>query len=232
MNSSRIQIIPSILSADFRCLDREVKAAQDAGADRIHCDVMDGHFVPNITFGPLVVEAVRRCVSIPLDVHLMIADPEKYLDDFCNAGASVLIVHAEVCSDLPAILGSIRKRGVKPGVSVNPDKPVSLFTRHLPLIDQALIMTVFAGFGGQKFITDSFKKIAELRHQAQTLNPALDIEVDGGINEQTAYDAAKNGANLFVAGSYVFGHDDYKARIKTLRAAAVRGEEEREKTGR
>jgi ribulose-phosphate 3-epimerase len=136
-------------------------------------------------------------------------------------------VHAEVCSDLPAVLGRIRKRGVKPGVSVNPDKPVSLFTKHLALIDQALVMTVFAGFGGQKFIPGSLEKIAELHRQAQALNPALDIEVDGGINEQTAYEAAKNGANLFVAGSYVFGHDDYTARIKALREAAVRGERER-----
>jgi ribulose-phosphate 3-epimerase len=227
MNKTRIQILPSILSADFRCLEREVKAAQDAGADRIHCDVMDGHFVPNITIGPLVVEAVRRCVTIPLDVHLMITDPAKYLDDFCNAGASVLIVHAEVCSDLPAILASIRKHGVKPGVSVNPDKPISLFTRHLPLIDQVLIMTVFAGFGGQKFIPESLEKIADLYRQTRTLNPALDIEVDGGINDETACDAAKSGANRFVAGSFVFKHDDYKERIRVLRETAQRGERER-----
>ena len=136
-------------------------------------------------------------------------------------------MHAEVCGDLPAVLGSIRKRGVKPGVSVNPDKPVSLFAKHLPLIDQVLIMTVFAGFGGQEFIFGSLEKIAGLRHQARDLNPALDIEVDGGINEQTAYEAAQQGANLFVAGSYVFGHDDYKARITALREAAERGEEER-----
>jgi ribulose-phosphate 3-epimerase len=229
MNKTRIQIFPSILSADFRCLEREVKAAQDAGADRIHCDVMDGHFVPNITFGPLVVEAVRRCVTIPLDVHLMISDPAKYVDDFCNAGASVLIVHAEACSDLPAVLGNIRKRGVKPGVSVNPDKPISLFTKHLALIDQVLIMTVFAGFGGQKFIPGSLEKIADLRRQAQSLNPALDIEVDGGINEQTAYEAAKQGANLFVSGSYVFGQKNYNGRIKALREAAMRGENEGKK---
>ncbi|MBN1129572.1 MAG: ribulose-phosphate 3-epimerase, partial [Chitinispirillaceae bacterium] len=200
-NNTRIQILPSILSADFRFLEREVKAAQDAGADRIHCDVMDGHFVPNITFGPLVIEAVRRCVTIPLDVHLMISDPAHYLDDFCNAGASVLIVHAEVCSDLPAILARIRKHGARPGVSVNPDKPLSLFTNHLALIDQVLLMTVFAGFGGQKFIQESLAKIAGLHALARTRNPDLDIEVDGGINDQTAYDVARNGANLLVAGS-------------------------------
>jgi len=223
MTTKRIQIFPSILSADFRCLEREVKAVQDAGADRIHCDVMDGHFVPNITFGPLVVEAVRRCVSIPLDVHLMIADPAKYVDDFCNAGASILTVHAEVCHDLPAVLAAIRKHGVKPGVSVNPDKPISLFAPHLPLIDQVLLMTVFAGFGGQTFIPESLGKIAALHCEAQILNPALDIEVDGGINEQTAFDVAQHGATLLVAGSYVFGHSDYAARIRALREAGERG---------
>jgi ribulose-phosphate 3-epimerase len=229
MSKTRIQILPSILSADFRRLEREVKAAQDAGADRIHCDIMDGHFVPNITFGPLVVEAVRRCITIPLDVHLMILEPEKHIDDFCNAGAGTLIVHAEVCRDLPSVLAQIRKKKVRPGVSVNPDKPISLFTDHLALIDQALIMTVFAGFGGQKFIPASLEKIADLRAQAEISNPSLDIEVDGGINEQTAYDVAKHGANLLVAGSYVFGRKDYAGRIRTLREAAMRGE--REDTG-
>jgi ribulose-phosphate 3-epimerase len=227
MNESRIKILPSILAADFRCLEREVKASQDAGADRIHCDIMDGCFVPNITFGPLIIEAVRRCVTIPLDVHLMIANPEKYIDDFCNAGASVLTVHAEVCPDLPAILADIRKRGVKPGVSVNPDKPITLFTEHLGLIDQALIMTVFAGFGGQRFIPASLEKIAALHREAQKRNAALDIQVDGGINEQTAYDAAKQGAHLFVAGSFIFGQKDYRARIGMLREAAERGERDR-----
>lgn len=223
MSTKQIQIFPSILSADFRCLEREVKAAQDAGADRIHCDVMDGNFVPNITFGPLVVEAVRRCVTIPLDVHLMIADPAKYVDDFCRAGASILTVHAEVCADLPAVLAAIRNHGVKPGVSVNPDKPISLFTEHLPIIDQVLIMTVFAGFGGQAFIPESLEKIAALHREAQKRHPSLDIEVDGGINEQTAYDVARHGANLLVAGSFIFGHQDYAKRIRALREAAERG---------
>ncbi|MBN2037933.1 MAG: ribulose-phosphate 3-epimerase [Chitinispirillaceae bacterium] len=224
MDTKRIQIFPSILAADFSCLECEVKAAQDAGADRIHCDVMDGHFVPNLTFGPIVVEAVRRCVTIPLDVHLMMDEPQKYIDDFCNAGANALTVHAEVCgNDLPAVLDRIRGHGVRRGVSVNPDKPISLFTDHLAIIDQVLIMTVFAGFGGQDFIDGSLEKIAALYAETQKRNPSCDIEVDGGINEKTAYLVAKSGANLLVAGTYVFGHQDSQKRIQALREAAQRG---------
>jgi ribulose-phosphate 3-epimerase len=219
----RIEIAPSILSADFLCLEREVKAVQDAGADRIHCDVMDGRFVPNITFGPLVIEAVRRAVTIPLDVHLMIADPAKYIDDFCRAGANTLIVHAEVCKDLPKVLESIRKHKVRPGVSVNPDKPVRLFSKHLDRIEQALIMTVYAGFGGQKFIRKTLDKISEVRREAMKRNRAPDIEVDGGINGDTAYDCAKRGANVFVAGSFIFKSPDYAARVKIIRESALRG---------
>ncbi len=221
---ARIEIAPSILSADFTCLEREVKKAQDAGADRIHCDVMDGHFVPNITFGPLVVEAVRRCVAIPLDVHLMIADPMKYVNDFCNAGADTLIVHAEVC-DVFLVAAAIRKNNVRPAVSVNPDKPASLFLPCLHTVDQVLIMTVFAGFGGQKFIPKMLDKIAEVRAEALRRNLVLDIEVDGGINDVTAEACAKRGANVFVAGSYIFGHEDLAARIGAIRTAAGRGRE-------
>ena len=223
MSGLRIDIAPSILSADFSCLEREVKAAQDGGADRIHCDVMDGHFVPNLTFGPLVIEAVRRSVIIPLDVHLMIANPQKYIDDYCSAGATTLIVHAEVCEDLPAVIATIKKNSVRPGVSVNPDKPVSLFLDHLGLLDQALIMTVFAGFGGQRFIPETLDKINQVRTDAKRLNRPIDIEVDGGINEETAFDCAKRGANVFVAGSFIFDHRDYRARIEAIRKAAQRG---------
>jgi ribulose-phosphate 3-epimerase len=227
VNTKRIQIFPSILAADFSCLEREVKAAQDAGADRIHCDVMDGHFVPNFTFGPIVVEAVRRCVTIPLDVHLMMDEPQKYIDDFCTAGANVLIVHAEVCgNDLPAVLNRIRGQGVRRGVTVNPDKPISLFTDHLAIIDQVLIMTVFAGYGGQEFIPSSLEKIATLYAETQKRNPSCDIEVDGGINEKTAYLVAKSGANLLVSGTYVFRHADSRNRIQALREAAERGASE------
>jgi ribulose-phosphate 3-epimerase len=230
MTTRKIEIAPSILSADFACLEREVKAAQDAGADRIHCDVMDGHFVPNITFGPLVVEAVKRSVAIPLDVHLMIANPDKYVDDFCRAGANTLIVHAEVCKDLPSVLAKINRNKVRRGVSVNPDKPVSLFTDHLALIDQVLIMTVYAGFGGQKFIRDTLDKIGEVHKKALRLHRAIDIEVDGGINDDTAYECAKRGANVFVSGSFVFDSPDYAASIKTIRESANKGAAELAKT--
>ena len=223
MTTTRIEVAPSILSADFACLEREVKAAQDAGADRIHCDVMDGHFVPNITFGPLVIEAVRRSVTIPLDVHLMISDPAKYIDDFCSAGADTLIVHAEVCRDLPSVLAKISTNKVRRGVSVNPDKPVSLFTGHLGLIDQVLIMTVYAGFGGQSFIRETLDKISEVHREAKKRNSAMDIEVDGGINGETAYECAKRGANVFVSGSFVFKSPDYASSIKTIRESGRRG---------
>jgi ribulose-phosphate 3-epimerase len=220
----RIQIAPSILAADFACIEREVKAAQDAGADRIHCDVMDGHFVPNITFGPFIVEAVRRCVTIPLDVHLMIANPGKYIDDFCNAGAGTLTVHAEVCGDLSVISAKIRAHKVRAGVSVNPDKLVSLFIDKLEHVDQVLLMSVFAGFGGQRFIPETIAKIREVSRAAERLERVIDIEVDGGINDATVVECARAGANVFVAGSFIFGKNkDYAERIKSLRVAAERG---------
>jgi ribulose-phosphate 3-epimerase len=216
-------VAPSILSADFRALEREVKAAQDAGADRIHCDAMDGHFVPNITFGPMVIEAVKKSVAIPLDVHLMIADPDRYVDAFCDAGADILLVHAEACKDLDATLGRIRARNVKPGVAVDPDKPVDLFLPRLAAIDQVLIMTVYAGFGGQAFIADSLPKIKLVADQAARLGLCIDIEVDGGINHDTARVCAQHGANIFVAGNYVFHSSDYQGRIKAIRDAAAEG---------
>jgi ribulose-phosphate 3-epimerase len=219
----KIEVAPSILSADFACLEREVKAAQDAGADRIHCDVMDGHFVPNITYGPIIIEAVRRCVTIPLDVHLMIDNPEKQVDEFCRAGADTLIVHAESSPDLPAVAAAIRKHKVRPGVTVNPEKPASMFLDHLGLFDQVLVMTVHAGLGGQVFIPAMLDKIGAVHARAASLKRAVDIEVDGGINGRTAFVCAKRGANVFVAGSFVFRGTDYAASIKTIRKAAQKG---------
>jgi ribulose-phosphate 3-epimerase len=224
MATAKIEVAPSILSADFAHLEREVKAAQDAGADRIHCDVMDGRFVPTITYGTLIIEAVRRCVTIPLDVHLMIADPMRHIDDFCRAGANTLIVHAEVCGkDLPTAAAAIRKHKVRPGVTVNPETPASMFIGRLDLFDQALVMTVHAGLGGQKFIPHMLEKISSVHKKAAALKRSIDIEVDGGINGKTAYECAKRGANVFVAGSFVFKSPDYAASIRTIREAARRG---------
>jgi ribulose-phosphate 3-epimerase len=222
--TTKIEIAPSILSADFAHLEREVKAAQDAGADRIHCDVMDGHFVPNITFGPLVVEAVRKCVMIPLDVHLMIDNPVNYIDDFCRAGASTLIVHAETLGkNLPSAVAAIRKNGVRPGITVNPETPASMFLDNVGIFDQVLIMTVHSGRGGQKFIPEMLEKIGGVYKKITAIKRAIDVEVDGGINGETAFECAKRGANVFVAGSFVFKSPDYARSIRTIREAAQRG---------
>lgn len=223
MSGKKILIAPSILSADFRILEKEVKAVEDAGADMIHCDVMDGRFVPNITIGPLVVEAVKKCVSIPIDVHLMIVQPEQYIKNFRDAGADIITVHAEACDDLPDVIKRIRESGAKVGITVNPDKPVELFLPFLKEIDQVLIMTVYAGFGGQKFIKDTVPKIKAVYEEANKIEHPLDIEVDGGINGETAKTCAENGANIFVAGNYVFNGKSYKESIEAVRQAAQAG---------
>jgi ribulose-phosphate 3-epimerase len=219
----KIEIAPSILAADFLNLERELKSAQDAGADRIHCDVMDGHFVPNLSFGPSLIQAVRKCVSIPLDVHLMISNPEDYVGIYCDAGADTVIVHAEACKDIGAIVRKIRGLGVRAGVTVNPDKSIDLFTKHLGMIDQVLIMTVYAGFGAQKFIFEMLHKVRAMYDEKIRQGLAVDIEVDGGVIPETARQCAENGANVFVSGSYVFGAADYRQRIGALRKAAVEG---------
>jgi ribulose-phosphate 3-epimerase len=223
MKARQIKVAPSILSADFGCLEREVKTAQDSGADLIHCDVMDGHFVQNITFGPMVVEAVRKCVSIPLDVHLMITNPLGYIPQFRDAGADTITVHAEIDESLDALIPAVRESGARVGVTVNPDKPVELFLPYLADIDQVLIMTVFAGFGGQKFIYDTMPKLRSVYDAAKAQKLTVDLEVDGGINEETARICAENGANIFVAGNYVFSSDDYAKRIQRVRKGAEKG---------
>jgi ribulose-phosphate 3-epimerase len=218
--TKKIEIAPSILSADFRNLERTVKDAQASGADRIHCDVMDGHFVPNLTFGPFIIETVKKCVTIPLDVHLMISNPVDYISTYCNAGADILIVHAEVCKDVPGTMSKIKKQGVRAGITVNPDISVDLFLPHLKDIDQVLIMTVFAGFGAQKFIPETAGKVLTVFEEASRNGWFVDIEVDGGINDETARTCAEKGANVFVAGSYVFKSENYGERIQALRTSA------------
>lgn len=225
MSEKKILVAPSILSADFRILEQEVKAVEDAGADMIHCDVMDGRFVPNITIGPVIVEAVKKSVSIPLDVHLMIVHPEHYIKNFRDAGADIITIHAETeaCEDLPNAIKLIRESGAQVGVTVNPDKPVKLFLPYLKQIDQVLIMTVYAGFGGQKFIQDTMPKVKTVYEEAKRIGHSLDIEVDGGINGETAKVCAENGANVFVAGNYIFSGENYKESIEAVRQGAQAG---------
>jgi ribulose-phosphate 3-epimerase len=219
----KIEIAPSILAANFLHLERELKIAQDAGADRIHCDVMDGHFVPNLSFGPAIIETVKKSVSIPLDVHLMISNPEQYINVYCDAGADTLILHAEACKDIKDMMQQIKHLGARAGVTVNPDKNINLFLEYLGIIDQVLIMTVYAGFGAQKFLNETLSKVKAVRDEVVRRGYIVDIEVDGGIIPETAQLCAENGANVFVAGSYVFGAANYAERISSLRKAAEKG---------
>lgn len=217
MSDRKIKIAPSILSADFRILEQEVKAVESAGADMIHCDIMDGVFVPNISFGPMLVESVKKSVSIPMDVHLMIVNPQNYIKQFRDAGADIITVHAEACDDLPHVISLIRECGAKVGVTVNPDKPIDLFLPLLDTIDLVLIMSVYAGFGGQKFISETMSKVKAVYDEAKKIGHTLDIEVDGGVTCETAHECIENGANILVAGSYVFGGDNYRERIDLVR---------------
>lgn len=201
---SSVRIAPSILAADFARLGEQIREAEAAGADLFHIDVMDGHFVPNITMGPLVVEACRRTTSRPLDVHLMIESPDRFLADFVRAGASTITVHVETCPHLHRTLSAIREHGVGVGVALNPHTPVMLIEPILPLVDLVLVMTVNPGFGGQSFISATLSKIALLRQAAQAHHLNYAIEVDGGINVETAPQVVSAGATILVAGSSVF----------------------------
>jgi ribulose-phosphate 3-epimerase len=214
------RIAPSILSADFAKLGAEVAAVERAGADWIHVDVMDGHFVPNLTIGPLVVEAVRRSTSLPLDVHLMIEKPERYVTDFVKAGAATLGVQVEACPHLHRTLAQIREAGARASVVLNPGTPVQAIEPVLSDVDQVLVMTVNPGFGGQKFIESMLAKIATLRRLLDERGREVTLEVDGGISLETIGRAARAGADVFVAGTAVFGAPDYAQAISALRAAA------------
>jgi len=217
---SPIRIAPSLLSCDFGRLAEEVRAAEAAGADWIHFDVMDGRFVPNITVGPLVVEAVRKVTKLPIDVHLMIVEPERYVEAFARAGADVISVHAEASPHLHRTLQAIRAAGARPAVALNPSTGLEAVEYVLGDCEMVLVMTVNPGFGGQGFIEACTEKVRRLRALADARHPALEIEVDGGVKPETAAAVAAAGANVLVAGTAIFGQKDYRAAIRALREAA------------
>ena len=214
------RIAPSILSSDFARLADEVAKVEGAGADQIHVDVMDGHFVPNITIGPPVVAALRRVTKLPLDVHLMIETPDRYLEAFASAGATIITVHAEAVTHLHRTLSRIRQLGVRAGVAVNPSTPVSHLREVLPEIDLILIMSVNPGFGGQSFIPRSLMKVEQAHALLESTGHRADIEVDGGVDLSNAADLVSAGATMLVAGASIFGTPDAAAATRALRAAA------------
>ncbi len=216
-----IKVAPSLLSADFRRLQEEVRRVEAAGADWLHVDVMDGHFVPNLTVGPLVVEALRGSTRLPLDVHLMIENPERYLGEFARAGASFLTVHAEACRHLHRVVHQIKEKGTRAGVAVNPATPPQVLEYLLGDVDLVLVMSVNPGFAGQTFIPAVLPKVRWLKRLAAEKGYGYELEVDGGINRATAADVIRSGASVLVAGSAVFGSGDVAEAITALRQAAV-----------
>lgn len=211
------RIAPSILSADFARLGEEIKAVEAAGADWLHIDVMDGQFVPNITMGPIIVEAARRVTQLPLDVHLMIASPERYVNDFINAGADWLSVHVEACLHLERTIQMIKEKGVKAGAVLNPATPLNTLEWVLGDLDYVLIMSVNPGFGGQSFVKSSLEKIRALRGMIDERELAVLIQVDGGVNADTIASVSEAGANVFVAGSAIFGIHNYQETIQKFK---------------
>ena len=207
-------ISPSILSADFANLERDIKLVQNAGADWLHVDVMDGHFVPNITIGVSVVASIKKITDLPLDVHLMIENPEKYIEAFAKAGTDIITFHFEAVSDVAAIIKQIKSLGIKAGMSIKPNTPAEVVFPYLKDLDLLLVMTVEPGFGGQKFMNDCAEKIPVIKEKA---HENLIIQVDGGINAETARICTSYGANSLVAGNYIYKSADIKAAINSLR---------------
>jgi len=216
----KVQIAPSILSADFSRLGREIVDVEAAGADLIHVDVMDGRFVPNITIGPLVVKAIRPVTSLPLDVHLMIEEPDRYVEQFIRAGADIVSVHVEASIHLHRTIQQIKALGARAGAALNPATPPSAVEYVLQDLDMVLIMSVNPGFGGQEFISSSLKKIRQVRQMCLSQGLSIPIEVDGGVNSRTIHPVMEAGADICVAGSAVFGKDDYREAVTRLRQKA------------
>ncbi|MBW2093890.1 MAG: ribulose-phosphate 3-epimerase [Deltaproteobacteria bacterium] len=215
------KIAPSILSADFSRLGEEVRAVERAGADYIHIDVMDGHFVPNITIGPMIVTAVRKMTQLPLDVHLMISTPDRFIEEFAKCGADILTVHAEAVTHMHRTIQFIRNVGVRAAVSLNPATPLDVLEYILEDLDMVLLMTVNPGFAGQEFIPSVIPKIRRLREMALDRDLSLEIEVDGGIGPDTIGRVSSAGADVFVAGSAIFYSEDYRETIRLMRENMV-----------
>ncbi len=210
-------IAPSLLAANFLKLGEDIQMVNQSSADWIHCDIMDGHFVPNISFGLPVIEQIKKIAEKPLDVHLMISDPDRYLERFKEAGADILTVHYETCPHLHRTVGAIRELGMKAGVAINPHTPVQMLIDIMSQIDLILLMTVNPGFGGQKFIQGSYKRLATLRQMVNTLSPETLIEVDGGVNLDTGRQLFLNGADVLVAGNCIFSASDPTGTIEALK---------------
>lgn len=216
-----VKIAPSMLASDFARLGAQVQAATEGGADYIHLDVMDGHFVPNITFGPVVVKSIRKYSTLPFDVHLMIEKPERYVPNFVEAGANLLTVHVEACTHLHRVIDLIHGFKIGAGVAINPATPLVMLEEILPFVQQVNVMTVNPGFGGQEFVIEMLEKITRLRAMIVTRGLDVDIEVDGGVDEKTAPQCVAAGANVLIAGTTLFAKDgDLGAHIGALRAAA------------
>ena len=215
----KIKIAPSILSADFSKMGEEIAALEQAGADLIHCDVMDGVFVNNITFGMKMVEDIRKKTSLPLDCHLMIVHPEKYVERFAKAGADIIMVHYEACQDnLESVLRLIKSTGVKCGAVINPDTPVEKIVNVIPLCDMVLVMSVFPGFAGQKFIPEVLDKVRQIKGIIDELDKQIDIQIDGGVTEENVEQIKSAGANVIVAGNTVFKAENKAQTIARLKA--------------
>ena len=212
-----VKIAPSILSADFSKLGEEIIAVEKGGADYIHVDVMDGHFVPNITIGPLIVEAIRPITKLPLDVHLMIENPDQYIEAFAKAGADFITVHVEACRHLHRTVQNIKSFGIKAGVVLNPATPVESIQHIIGDIDMVLLMSVNPGFGGQKFIPEVLPKIRKVKEMAEQKGLDIEIEIDGGVNSETAKLCIEAGANVLVAGSAIYNEEDYAMAISQIR---------------